>query len=365
MRGIKKINTALEMTFGVKVKKTRWKTSKKPEWPSASSPVGMVDYFGRKYITGWVSAPYIDYPIKVTLNINGVPVHGTWANVKSTLNTPDKVQSFYIGTKEIWDYCKKKDRLTVRVGDTILPIANKGTYKKPRDDGAQSLEDLKEKLSNKYVFNRGGHLQLSKKLDTAWQKKVIRLYNRTSKALKKYANITPFLIYGSLLGQVREGTFIGHDDDFDIAFISKHNDGHGAAMELVDIARFLKEEGFAIELKGTAIHIHDELEPDIRIDLFHLFFNKNKELSFPFGIAGTSTFMKTDWNGTTKNQFAGFPVTIPKNAEKLVEHIYGESWQTPIAGFNWNHARTKRDESGIIPLDTRDDINIESKSYGI
>lgn len=346
----------LDSARRVKAKLIRWRQSKKLSSADSES-IGLVEYFNRQGITGWVTTDKRSSPVKVTLNINGYPVHSTWANVDTTTDTTSEAMGFYIGAKDAWSFCKKGDRLTVTVNDKALPILGVGNYKRVRSTGARNLEELKSLLANGYMFNRRGVLQLSKKLDAEWQKQMIGLYRKISKILEQNHDITPFLMYGSLLGQVREGGFIGHDDDFDIAYVSKRRSGPSAAKELVSIGKTFVKNGFDVELRATALHIHDVDDPRFRIDLFHLFFNERKELSFPFGVAGTSQFMRSDWQGVTKARFAGYSVAIPKNSEKLVECIYGASWKTPIVGFSWKHARTRRDRSGIVPHSDRDMFN--------
>jgi SAM-dependent methyltransferase len=90
--------------------------------------------------------------------------------------------------------------------------------------------------------------------------------------------------------------------------------------------------------------------------LFDLYFNGDGELSFPFGVAGTSKITRTDWNGLAATALAGQPVKVPANAEMMAEHIYGKSWRTPIAGFNWKRARTTRARAGWTPAEYSEEV---------
>jgi hypothetical protein len=353
-RGIGHINAQLNKLFGFQIKRTRWHPARKPEWPD-TTPVGLVEHFSKMHLAGWVAARKDDFPVKISLHINGFPVHSTWANVDSSLKSFGKVQAFYLGTVGVWDFCKKSDKLSVRAGDKILPIVGEGLYRTSKHSGDQNLNDLKTMLSEGYLFNRRGELQLSKKLDMEWQEQVFGLYEKVTKILKSQG-VTPFLMYGSLLGQVREGGFIGHDDDFDLGYVSKKR-GPAAARELIRLAECFVAKGFDVEIKPEAIHIHDPEDPTLRLDLFHLYFSAKGELQFPFGVAGTLQFTLSDWKGITRAMFAGHSVLIPRNSEKFVECIYGESWRTPIVGFNWRQARTRQDLTGIVPQDVRDAFN--------
>ncbi len=112
----------------------------------------------------------------------------------------------------------------MRIAGRPLPIARKGAYKRPSYDGAASSGELREKFKEEFVFSQNGWLQLSKKLDVEWQSAVLRLYERVCEVVRSEYGYEPFVIYGSLLGLVREGGFIGHDVDFDAAFLSRLSD---------------------------------------------------------------------------------------------------------------------------------------------
>ena len=59
-----------------------------------------------------------------------------------------------------------------------LGISGHGGWLKPERKGEQSLQVLQDKLAEGYVFGQNGRLQLSKKLDVAWQGQVMGLYTQ-------------------------------------------------------------------------------------------------------------------------------------------------------------------------------------------
>jgi hypothetical protein len=164
-----------------------------------------------------------------------------------------------------------------------LPIAGKGTYYHPRRDGADDTDTLESLRARGYVFGQSGRLQLSKKVDFAWQKTVLDLYERVDQAIDQAFGYRVFFCYGTLLGAVREGDFIGHDLDFDSAYLSKHTDGVDARRELLDIAFTLVDLGFNVVGKRTCLAITHEDLGDAKVDLFHLFFDEDGAIQFPFG----------------------------------------------------------------------------------
>lgn len=349
----KRINDVLIKTLGLRVVRTpetksgiRFvrlsKKQNKKEWAN-NEPIGMVEDVSNTRIIGWVSSAADPKSVKVTLNINGIEVYETIPVVPKDLNTNTSIREFFIGMRHVWDYCKETDRITVRVGGKILPVKDQGIYIKPPTNGEKSLDDLLILLATGHTLNRRGRVQKKKSLNPNWQDNVLDLQNRVSAEVKRVFNIETFLIYGSLLGSVREGGIIDHDNDIDLAYISTHKSGKLAAEEVTEIAKHLAmSEEFDSRLMRYGIHIHNRANPKIRIDLFHLYFNEDDELSFPFGIAGNTKYTSQDWAGLKATDFLGTPVNIPINPEPLIEYIYGADWRTPIIGFDWNHARTAR-----------------------
>src|SRR5690606_12105054 len=120
-----------------------------------------------------------------------------------------------------------------------------------------------------------------------WQAKVIGLYQRVCEVVNERHGFRPFVIYGTLLGQVREGGFIAHDDDFDVAFVAPGSTGREAAATMRDVAFTLIDAGLDVDPRNTALHIHDDDDPKLRIDLFHVYFDQHGKLCLPFGCAGT------------------------------------------------------------------------------
>jgi hypothetical protein len=204
------------------------------------------------------------------------------------------------------------------------------------------------------VFGQKGELQLSKKLDTAWQRDVLAQFDRVRALLRSAHGYEAFFMYGSLLGVVREDGFIGHDLDFDSAYVSTMTDGPAAAAELRDIARTFIEHGYAVGSRLTHLHITDP--GGTRIDLFHLYFDAAGTLCFPFGVAGTGAITAAEWQGTTEQPFSAGTAVVPVIAQRMVGHIYGADWAQPKPGFMWYLDRTQRAIEGVMPEAMVEDI---------
>jgi hypothetical protein len=318
--------------------------------------VGLVEQFSGSEVNGWVSVPRGADPVRVSLQISGFEVAATWASDPVKRGNYGEARRFHFRIRDIWQYVTTNDKLTVSVDDVALPITKQGMYLRPGNNGQHSLGELKRRMSNGHVFGQTGRLQLSKKLDTEWQDKVMGLYGQVRELVKEVYGYDVFFVYGTLLGAVREGGVIGHDVDFDAAYVSRHSDGKVSADELQEIAFRLVETGLDVECKRTALHIHDTKDPDTRIDLFHTYFNEEGLLQFPFGVAGTTEVRKSDWQGTKEIDFCGGRGLLPVNAEQMAEHLYGANWRTPKPGFKWARDRVKSDQSGVMPLSYGEEV---------
>ncbi|MGL5809092.1 MAG: hypothetical protein ACRCYQ_04015, partial [Nocardioides sp.] len=309
--------------------------------PAGSAPVGLVEEFSSRLIVGWVAVPIGSPPTLITLQAADLQISATYATPGGALprpgrrkaggtslpvgadlphqwqlpmvrgpvdgrrNSDTEVRTFSFKIREIWAYLGPRTPVTVRVGGRPLPIYRHGMFLSPPRRGRKQLDDLRTLIDDGYVLMQSGKIALSKQLDTTWQSTVTAVYERTRRIVREAYGYEPFLCYGTLLGMVREGGYIGHDVDFDAAYISRHRTGEEARQELVDIALLLIENGLRVDCRSTVLHVWDPALANYRIDLFHTWFDTDGLLRFPFGIAGTTTFGEAQWKGTRPITFPG------------------------------------------------------------
>lgn len=347
-----RINAGLERITGYRLVNVRRSSAS----PRPRVQGGLVEEFSSGHLSGWVVVPTGSEPVRVSFLVNGQEVATTWATDGQARDGAGEIRSFDFALKDIWTYCRRRDRLSVRAAGAALPIKGHGMHLSPAQDGPRTVAALRAKLADGHVFGQTGRLQRSKQLDTAWQAAVLSLYAQVGSIVREAFGYDVFLVYGTLLGAVREGGFIGHDLDFDAAYLSRHRDGPAAAAELREIAFRLIEAGLDVKAMRTTLHIHDRERHSIRIDLFHLYFDPSGALQFPFGVAGVSQVRDADWQGTREIDFHGARVLVPVNAEQMVEHIYGPGWRSPKPGFDWGRDRTKRDRTGLLPVSYAEEV---------
>jgi SAM-dependent methyltransferase len=344
--------------------------SKAPGPPGETAPVsGLVEQFSRRLVIGWVAVPQGRPPVRIDLFLDDLRVSSTYATPAERLGrgtwkalavegVPDprrlakrQVRTFSFRLRDIWRFAGPRHRLTIRVDGRPVPIHGHGMYRVGRPHRAGErlpLEQLRQKLQDGYVFSQYGRLQLSKQVDHHWQQRVHELYDRVRELVERRTGHRVFVIYGTLLGAVRDNGYVGHDVDFDAAYLSGKTSGPEAADEMVEIALALIDEGLDVECKLTALHISDPDRPDTKIDLFHTYFDDEGRLSFPFGMAGTRRVRRDEWEGVRETRLPGGRVYSPVNAEAVLEQLYGSDWSRPKPGFNWTLDRTDAAREGHL-----------------
>lgn len=292
----------------------------------------------------------------MALYLNKIAVATTWAAAaERQAGRGREMRTFRFTIRDVWRFARETDRLSVRVAGEPAFIEPTGRpYLQPDSSGPRTPARLRQRMAEGYVFNQRGRLRLSKKLDTAWQREVMALFADIRGLAEERFGYDLFFIYGTLLGAVRDGGFIGHDVDFDAAFICSARDGRSAAVELRELALALIDADYAVSTLPGVLHVKRGDGP--RIDIFHFYFDAGERLCSPWGIAGTSTVRTADWRGVTEIDFPGGRGVVPANAEQLVEHLYGPGWRQPNPGFRWDRDRTARAEEGLLTPEMQEEI---------
>jgi SAM-dependent methyltransferase len=314
------------------------------------------DIIERRRIFGSVTVPAGTGPVPIELSLNDVTIAKAWATVPAEFDRRGaEVRKFAFAMREVWRFARVHDRIVVKAdGVPILFDRTARPYLTPAASGQRTPARLRERLEQGYIFDQYGRLRLSKKLDTEWQQSVLGLFNDVRQLINARCGQELFFIYGTLLGAVRENGFIGHDVDLDTAFICSATDGPSAAAEMRDLAFALIDAGYIVDPYLTHLHVTDDA--GTRIDVFHLYFDKDGRLCLPFGYAGTTTLTTSDWQGVKEIDFPGGRGVIPVNGEQFVEMLYGSDWRQPKPGFHWPHDRTGRSKEGLLPQEMHEEI---------
>ena len=141
-------------------------------------------------------------------------------------------------------------------------------------------------------------------------------------------NITYGIMFGTLLGAIRNGDFIDHDEDVDIYVLEEFKR---------DFLRLLPE------LNSRGLILVRAIEGEISvmreneyIDISFLRKKKNFWFQDVRTLNDNFTYPAYNLEQTQEFLFRNISLPIPSKPEVLLAKIYGKNWQRPISG---DHAR--------------------------
>ena len=156
-----------------------------------------------------------------------------------------------------------------------------------------------------------------------------------------------FVTGGTLLGPMRaDGRLIAHDDDADLAYLSRATSPADVARENFEIGRVLREHGYEV-IRLSAAHLqmhfrHDGI-PDHYVDLFAGFLTGDMWYQhFPiWERAGIDRILPT-----TTVMVEGRPEPANRDPEFMLTALYGPGWRVPDPSFSFDLPAASADRSG-------------------
>lgn len=148
------------------------------------------------------------------------------------------------------------------------------------------------------------------------------------KFMKESLDIDSFLIYGTLLGAIREKDFIAHDHDIDIAYLSKEKTTDKVLIELDKIRKVFKSKNLLAKSFVNSGQTHIYFPKGHRIsDLWASWINKEGKwcLSACMGlywIVGDKSILLP----IKKIKFRTVMINVPNNSIKCLELTYN-NWE--------------------------------------
>lgn len=148
-------------------------------------------------------------------------------------------------------------------------------------------------------------------------------------------DLRPFIVGGTLLGAVREGKILGHDDDADLAYLSHRTHPSDIALESFGIERDLTAIGIEVVRHSTA-HLqltwrNDDGSVDAYVDLFTAFFKPDDIINQPFHVRGPMA--RGSMLPFSEVILEGRSYPAPAVPEDWLVLNYDENWRTPLPGY--------------------------------
>jgi len=172
-----------------------------------------------------------------------------------------------------------------------------------------------------------------------------------------------FPSYGTLLGAVRDGALIGHDNDADVAYLSRHTHPVDVIRESFRIQRLLHRDGLEISrYSGGAfkVTVRDGDGVPRGLDVFAGFLYDDKlvllgEIFAPFDEAWLRPLGIVELEGR--------PLPAPAEPDRLLATMYGPSWRVPDPTFKFETDERIRHRLGVWFRGTRTHRNGWDRRY--
>ena len=163
--------------------------------------------------------------------------------------------------------------------------------------------------------------------------------DRILRVLHERTGLPAFVAYGTLLGAVRDGRLIGHDNDIDLAYLSSRTHPADIVRESYSVERALRDAGFAIRRgSGARINVRVVLS-DGSLRAFDV---------FTAAYINDVLYMQSDTGFALPREtilplstvrLLGRDLPAPARPEVLLAATYGEGWRTPDPSFQYETPR--------------------------
>jgi hypothetical protein len=191
---------------------------------------------------------------------------------------------------------------------------------------------------NPLAVDKGGRLQrdFSNTEDSA-RDDIMDALEKVLADLTDACGLDAYLMYGCLLGAVRNGHMIGHDSDADVAYLSPHHHPFDIIRECTAVTRRMRSLGWqVVRMSGANFKVWVPL-PDGRrcgIDVFGSFHVGDR-----FHVTGSLTG-RLDRSalvpfGTVTLE--GREIVAPARPEEVLAFTYGPDWRVPDPAFHFDH----------------------------
>jgi SAM-dependent methyltransferase len=188
------------------------------------------------------------------------------------------------------------------------------------------------------AVDKGGRLQRDfSHTEASARDEIMDALERVLHDLTEECGLDAYLMYGCLLGAVRDGRMIGHDSDADVAYLSRHHHPFDIIRECTLATRQMRTLGWkVVRMSGANFKVWVPL-PDGRrcgIDVFGSFHIRGR-----FHVTGslTGTLDRSAIVPFGTVTLEGREIVAPARPEEVLEFTYGPDWRVPDPAFHFDH----------------------------
>jgi hypothetical protein len=161
--------------------------------------------------------------------------------------------------------------------------------------------------------------------------------DRVRAILAEHTTLDVYVTGGTLLGPYRDGRIMPHDDDADLAYLSRHRHPVDVIREGFTVGRVLAREGITT-LRCSAGHVQlrfeEEGRPDSYVDVFTGWIDEDGWWYQSFPVRHRARRDQLLPVGTLDVE--GRPEPMPREPEVMLEALFGPGWGTPDPAFDFN-----------------------------
>lgn len=143
------------------------------------------------------------------------------------------------------------------------------------------------------------------------------------------------IAYGTLLGVVREGDFLAHDDDVDMLTPIHASSLEAGRAMLGDLHERIAARGWTVHRPGGGMNFHvTDPETGLHVDVFPMIVERDKA-SLHMEKMEIRPIDAALLLPSAEQTFKGAVVRVPADPEGFLEERYGATWRTPDPFHDW------------------------------
>ncbi|MBO9718171.1 MAG: LicD family protein [Pseudoxanthomonas sp.] len=292
-----------------------------------------IDAFRPDKIAGWIFKSGDMRPVRLVIQVNGEKVGTFRADAyRSDLINMREDGRFSFSLTPFTDSWEASLAIGAEV-DLMLEdggaLVARTTWNGTRQPGVAGLIDAS---GHTLRLNKGKFVVPLSERTAEWRQGLLSAAQRLV-GVSRQGDFSICASYGTLLGAVRDGAMIPHDDDVDLMLISESDSMLGAVTEFHRYQDYLRSQGFLVEeLSNGQIHVTLE-ESAYPVDVFLAWMDEVEGLSLTFTVRGGVPFDAVAPLGEV--EIEGVRLPAPSRPEVLLEAIYGPGWNVPDPDFRW------------------------------